>query len=38
VMLPRGIDLINRSHAQGKHLFSEDSPKSMLRAMGVPVE
>ncbi|KAF2651825.1 putative monooxygenase [Lophiostoma macrostomum CBS 122681] len=38
VMLPRGIDLIKRSQAQGKFLFAEDSPKSMLRQWGLPVE
>jgi len=35
-MLPRGIDLINRSEESGKLLFGENTPQSWLAAHGVP--
>lgn len=35
LMFPRGIDLIERSEANGKLLFAPDAPQSFLRAFGI---
>lgn len=35
-MLPRGIDLIERSEESGKLLFGANTPQSWLAAHGVP--
>lgn len=35
-VLPRGIDLIQRSEESGKLFFGENTPQSWLAAHGIP--